>query len=354
MESKTCSKKYSSEQEGSEEENTKGKLNKEDMSSEEMAEILKISDRTVKNTLRKLCEDNEGIDMDDFKEGKNYRFKASWNGILIVLLQVSDLPRYDKRKSQYTLEGYVQHMEIMLKNVEEYLTPLDQALVKSHSSYQQAILEKDLYEVLMHRIGSISTQVGLMPASLRFQALAGIMESIENVPSYLAQKNARYTIKKAQYKNHVQKDKKNLIDEPLFKEDIEEYLISLLKLRLHGEEGIQESYKVEVAGATMLEQLILGELTDAEDEGVKKIVGESREYLLHQPEVKDVLERVASVLNLEKPLDRLLQGWIEETVLLIGVRMNHKKADIELGGELVRRAVTNQVQADLKKFNTKK
>jgi len=327
------------------------KLNREDISSEEIAVILGMTDRSVRNILKKLCEHNERLNLEDFKEGKFYNLKASWNGILTTLLEVAGMPQYDKRKDQHTLGGHLEHLEILLEGIEKYLTKTDQALVKSHGTYQQAMLERKLYESILHRLGNISNQVGMMPSSLRFQTLAGINQLLEKVPSHMAQKNAAYMIEKALYQRQAKEDDEDSVNETSFKEDIEDYLVSLLRLRLQGKEGLEESWNIETVGSTMLEQLILGNLTGIEAKGVDELVTKSRQVLLEQPEIKDTLEKVATVLDPEKPLEKMILNWIKETLLLVTITVSNKDRNKELGKELVRQAVTDQVYRNLQEFN---
>lgn len=330
----------------------KEKLNKEDISTEEMAVVIGITGRSLRDNIWKLCHNHkETIKTDDFKKGKAYVFQASWNGILTTLISVAGLPQYDNRREQHTLEGYLEHLKILMTGIDEYATEEDQAIIKTHSTYQQATLEEKLYESVLNRIGSISNNLGLMPSSLRFQTLAGINKTLELVPSNLAQKNASYIVQQALYKKYAKNDDEKSVNLTSFKEDLEEYLVSLLKMRIEGKEGFNETLNMEVVGNTILEQMILGNITDTEHEGIMDTIIKGREEMLDQSQIKETLEKVASVLDPENSLESIILDWIKHTVLLFTSTIANSKTNKDLGKELMRQVVTEEVYRNLQEFN---
>lgn len=323
-------------------------LNKADIGTDEMAEVIGITDRSVRDILNKLCDKYKELNIQDFKLGKSYKFKAAWNGLLTTLLVVTNLPQYDKRKNQYSLEGHLDHLEELIKAIDENLNEIDQGIVKTHSTYQQAELELKLYDSLLHRIGRITNQVGMMPPSLRFQTLAGINQVLEHVPSHIAHKHSSYLIENHLYKKHTKET--NEINETAFQEDLEEYLVTLLSLRLQGQKGIEETHNIEVVGSTLLEQLVLGNLSGIEAEGIDALVTKTRDDLLEQPKIKETLQKVSAVLDQENKVDQLVLHWIEELLLILATTAGNKNGNKEIGKELVRQVVTEEVYRHLNEF----
>lgn len=339
-------------------ENVMKKLNREDISTEEMAVLLDgpeytFTDRTVRNYLVKLCERYKELNIEDFKEGRSYKLKASWNGILAVLLRITSLPPYDGRTDKMTLEDYLRNLDIIIASIDKedrlsdtnvYLSDSDKKLVKSHSTYQQALLEKNMYESVLNLLNRIFYQLSIMPSNLRFQTLAGLYEDLENVPINLAQKHASYLIERSEYKKESKVYDENSVNDTSFKDNLEAYLVSLLALRLQGKEGYIQSMNIEVAGSTLLEQLILGRMTTTEHDGLMKIANKTRKDLLEQTQVKETFDKVSAVLDPEIPLERNLLTWIEETLLMFTFKSNNEDTNYELALELMRQAVTGHVK----------
>lgn len=288
--------------------------------------------------------------MENFKEGRSYKFKAPWNGLLTTLVEVAGLPQYDKRKDQHSLEGHLEHLNVLIKGIDIYLEKADQAFVKSHGTYQQAELELKLFDSVLHRIGRVANQVGMMPPSLRFQTLAGINQALEIVPSHIAHKHSSYMIEKHLNEREAKEGDASSVYETSFQEDLEEYLVSLLHKRLQGQEGIEESYNMLVTGSTLLEQLVLGNLSGMEAKGVEALVKQTRENLLEQPEIKQTLQKVAAVLDQENTTDQVVLSWLEELMLILATTVGNKDGNKELGKELVRQVVTEQVYRQLQEF----
>lgn len=327
------------------------KLNKEDIGTKELAVVTGMEERSVRNILNKLCENHPQLKLENFKDGKAYKFKANWNGLLTTLCEVASLPQYDGRKEQHSLEGYLDHIDVLMQGIDTYLTSLDQAFIKSHGSYQQAILEKKLYESLLYRIGSIVNQVGMMPATLRFQTLAGLNKKLEPVTTHLAQRHSKCLIDKHLYKKAALNENPNAINDTSFQEDLEEYLVSLLHLRMQGKDGIDETYNMEVVGATLLEQLVLGNLTDGNIDGVEELITSTKQDLLQSSLIKPTFEKVKGVLDEKNPVEQMVLNWIEQTLLLVALGNSNEEKNRALGKELLRQMVTEEVYRNLQEFN---
>jgi arsenate reductase-like glutaredoxin family protein len=318
------------------------RLNQEDIGTEEIAAMVGITDRSVRDILKKLCNKYEELNLQDFKEGRPYKFKASWNGLLTTLIEVAGLPQYDNRKDQSSLEGHTEHLNVLITGINTYLNDIDRKLVKSHSTYQQAELELKLYDSLLHRIGNVVNQVGMMPSFLRFQTLAGINEALEYVPSQMAHVHSRYLLQKQLYKKDAEES--NEINTTSFREDLEAYLVSLLNLRLQGQDGIDESFKIEVVGSTLLEQLVLGDLTAVQSNGIETLVTKTREDILEQSEIKQTLQKVKTVLDSDEVVDQVVLNWIEKILLLLAMSDGSNNKSKEIGKELVRQSVIGNIK----------
>ncbi len=321
-------------------------LNKEDIGTKELAIIASVDERSIRNILSKLCEQHDLLAIEDFKDGKSYKFKASWNGLLATLIQLADHSQYDNRKEQYTLDGYFEYINALTRSIDLYLNDMDQAMVKTHGTYSQAVLEQQLYEQVIQQLGSITNQISMMPASLRFQTLAGVHELLKPISSHMAQKHSGYLIEKSIYK---QKESASM-NETSFQEGLEEYLVSLLCVKMMGQNGIEEPYNMEVAGSTLLEQFVLGNLSGAEIKGMETLINRTREDMLEMTTIKPILEKVMAVLDEENQMEKLVGHWIEETLLLLTYTINNKDGNKLLGKELVRQMVTKEVYRNLQEF----
>ncbi|AWI03110.1 hypothetical protein [Clostridium drakei] len=323
-------------------------LNKQDIGTEELAVVLGVTDRSIRNMLKKLCNRYpDSIEEKDFKDGKVYSFKASWNGILAALLTATDLAKYDSRREQNTLIGYLDFVETLIDGIDQYIVEQDKTIIKGHSTYQQAVLEKDLYDCIIKRLGSIVNQLGMLPASLRFQTLAGINEILKSVPVHLAQQHAAYATERYIHKAKVSDDEK----ERLFKEDLEEYLVSVLKLKMQGKSINKELVEDNILVKALLKQYILGNLKDPKLKGIEELISKGRRNILEQQELKEVMDKVANVLNKDKPIEQMMLNWIEQTLVLFELAVTNGDKDKELGKELLRQSVTEEAFRTLENFN---
>lgn len=324
------------------------KLNQQDIGTEELGVVVGVTDRDVRLLIKKLCEKHPDIlKQQDFKDGERYSFKAAWNGILTVLLSVAGLPQYDNRKVQNTLEGYLEFVETLIDGIDQYTTEYDKKMIKEHSTYQQAILEKKLYDSTIERLGMIVNQLGMLPASLRFQTLARINTQLKSIPSNIAQSHAAYMIERSMNKRKANDDEK----ETSFKENLEEYLVSLLKIKMQGKQEIQQYIKNDVLGRALLKQYVLGNFNDFKVKGLEEIVNNTRKKLLEQQEIKEIMDKITNVLNKDKPMEQMMLNWIEKTLVLFELTAIDGDKDKDLGKELLRRSVTEEVFRSLQEFN---
>lgn len=315
-------------------------LNKEDIGTAEMAVVVGVDDRSVRNMIIKLCEEHKELNLESFKAGKSYKFKAVWNGLLATILMISS----DGRREQSSLESYLEDLDLLKNGVETYLDSNDQAIVKSHSTYMQAELEEDLYDAISKQLGQLANQIGMMPSSMKFQTLAGVHELLKPIPSHMAQSHASYVLETLLYK-HEMKEKDNAsINETSFKEGLKEYLVSLLALRMQGEDKVEESYSMDMVGSTLTEMFMLGQLTDTEKDGIASVVQGNNEKIFETDRIKPILEKVQNVLDSGDPIEQMVLEWIKKTLVLISVSSTNQDVNKDIGREILRQSVVSQVQ----------
>lgn len=329
------------------------KLNAISLKTEDLAKILKVDPRTVRNYIARICEVHS-FSLDDFKDERGYTFPPKWHGLLLVILQLRLLAQDYGKSEQHTLEQYLDILYTLVSNVDKFLPDSDQKLVKNHFTYQRALLEEKLYDTITTRLGEIVNVLGLMPPFLRFQILLGINRKLTGVPSELAQRYSTYLVQRALH--GMGSSEGGEISESSFVDDLEEYLVSLIKLRMRGEEnvedldGVSELPPQNSLSRVILEQMVLGNLTADEHQGLNDIAMKTREQLLEQPEVKETFDKILGVLDQNNPIDMQVMSHIKRTILLM--ELSGSNSDNQrLGAELMRRVVTEQAMRDLQEFN---
>ena len=84
-------------QDKSKEKIIENELNKKTIGTDELGKIVGKDPRHITNLLNEFCKEN-GLSVEDFKDGQKYSFKPEWNGILTVLLSLTAFPKNrDKR-----------------------------------------------------------------------------------------------------------------------------------------------------------------------------------------------------------------------------------------------------------------
>lgn len=333
----------------------KEKLNKEDISTIQMATLFRVDARTIRNRLEKLCDIFEDeLSIDDFRDGKKYSFKPTWNGILAVLLSVTDTPEFDKRKTQHTLEGYYNFLQILMDSVTNFLGDVDRRVVMSHGTYVQAMLEKEYYEKMITRLETVIDELGMMPASLKLQTMAGLYDTLGYIHAYLAKASSIYELEKIDYMNYNLEGDSSSVSPTSFKEDLGEYLVTLLSLRLQGEEDLLKSLNLKAVGSTLTENLLLmgNVVGDKNVKGLNSLMYDTVEDIAECTEVKQILERIAGVLDLENDMEQNVYHWIQQYIIDLSTKNKIVGDSHDISKELIRKAVTKEMVQGLRDFNS--
>lgn len=318
------------------------KLNQSDIGTKELAFVLQMDERSVRNFVKKLCVIHPEINKDSLKEGKRYRFKAEWNGLLATLGMLSELPDYDKRKESATLEGLLNKNESLMQAIDEYLDKSDQKLIKTHVTYQEAVLETKLYQLLEDKFTSILNRISMMPSSLRIQKLLAIYRSTKYMDLELTFDYVDYIHSEFVYQKYIEENYPEEINATSFKESLEDYLVALLSLRLKGVEGVEESIDIEIVGSTLHEKMVLGRISPEDSAELIELIAGTKSDILADSNIAPTLEKLSNVLDKENPLENMLLQRLEQTILLSSFDQLKKNENFALRQEVGSRILNSE------------
>lgn len=315
------------------------KLNKEDITSQELAAIISMTDRSVRNIIQKFCDSNEEFNIDDFKEKGTFNLKSNWNGIFTVLMEMTRLPQYDKRQKQHTLEEEMDLNEVLLKGIEYYLSDEDKFLIKNQIIYKETALLNDLYDSLFERIGLMASVLSMMPIHLRMTTLAGFNEVLKNYPQFLTQKSVAFMIGLSQGKEQREELAQGKEVEIDFDNSLESYLIKILKMKMQGKdikEEFSQVYSEEEMKEALFKEFVMDNLTPVEIEGLRELIEKARNDIKAVPQFEKTMDKVKGALDPEDYYDMMILRWIEGTMIQLNYAMTEADGNKSLGREIVR------------------
>ncbi len=318
----------------------KNKLNQTPIGTKEMALILEYNERSVGDMLKKLCEQSN-LNIDDFREGKNYRFKPEWNGILTILLSMTTLPGFDKRFAPHSIIEIYDKSRVLLEGVDTFLSLEDQKIVKDSVCYKELQVESNLYSILTKRFASILSSLAILPKQLRTQTLVGFSKTIEPVSAQLNEKYVSYLMTEDIKKKRSEKqetEREQLLNE----NTVEELLDSILKLRLKNQKLPEKTDQDKDLVEALLEKGLVDDLTAAEKEGFDDLINKSREELLEMNDLKEALNKVKNVLDASKPYENLVIQWIENLLITFSFTLNSSSENQDIADEFLRQAITRE------------
>lgn len=323
----------------------KNALNHSPIGTKEMSIILGYSERSVSDMLKKLCEHSD-LNIEDFREGKNYRFKPEWNGILTTLLSMMSLPGFDKRFAPHSVIEIYDKSSILLEGVDAYLSLEDQKIVKDSVCYKELQIDSNLYSILTKRFSSILSSLAILPKHLRTQTLVGFNKILEPVPSQLNERYVSYLMNEDLRKNRL-KSREMEGETQLIENSVEELLSSMLKLRLKNQAFPEKPNPNKDIVETLLGKGLIDELTTAEMEGFDDLINKSREELLELKDLKEALNKVKNVLDANKPYENLVIQWIENLLLSFSLIFTSSSENQDIADEFLRQALTREALRSL-------
>lgn len=313
-------------------------LNLKTIGTVEIAKLFGCDARTISDLLKKFCDQNN-FNIVDFKEGKNYQFKAEWNGILTLLLLMQRLPDFDKRfQSQALLEFYDQS-KVLLEGIDKYLTPQDQKFVKEDVCYKELQVKSKLVHLLTRQVTAVIVSLGMLPDTLLTETLIYFNEALETIPTQINQKYVHWLMNTKESEKKIEREKgKEFIDNASTKD----ILISMLKLKMNNQEIPEQTYSPQDINDTMFKTaMIYSNLTFGE-ERIDKIIEENREEYLEIKDIKNVLEKVENVLDLNNYWENIVLSWIKNILRTVAVTKTLTEENIDLGKELLRQVMANE------------
>lgn len=315
------------------------KLNQEDITSSDLAKIIGMSDRSVRNMIEKFCKSNEEFSIDDFKEKGAFNFKSNWNGIFTVLMEMTQLPQYDKRQTQWTLEEEMDLNEVLLNGIENYLSDEDKFLIKNQIIYRETTLLNDLYDSLFERIGLMASVLSMMPIHLRMTTLAGFNEVLKNYPQFLTQKSVAFMIGLSQGKKQREELAQGKEVEINFDNSLESYLKKILKMKMQGKDikdELSPMHSEEEMKEALFKEFVMDNLTPVEIEGLRELIEKARNDIKAVPQFEKTMDKVKGALDPEDHYDMMILRWIEGTMIQLNYAMTEADGNKSLGREIVR------------------
>ena len=216
------------------------KIGKEAITAQEMAVYLEaqkpditMSDKTVKNHIKDICEKSEGmLNEEDFKSGRKFLFEPHYQGLLLSLLDTSV---FDDRQNDRKLATKSKLNTELAENVDKYLTGEDSELVKESPIYITVRLEDELFKRINQEISAIVRDSYHTDAAVRWKSLQEYLDALKKVRLAVQHRYSDSFAKRMVYAHEFDDREDAFYQRGLFKaETMEDLLIAMLACRIHG------------------------------------------------------------------------------------------------------------------------
>lgn len=329
-------------------------LNQTSISTKELSKILGASERSVRDIIAKFCDLHPQFKIDDFKNDKDsYEFKKEWNGILCALLSISSLSDYDKRRKKNMVENEITKLEELMKSIDSYMVGADRKFALIDSTCVQAKLELNLYDRIFELISLITIGMSKMAPFLRFQCLLSFYETLKVLPNFVSESIAFYESQLNDYKDTAKKDWPDEIGALSFCEDIHDYLLKVLRVKMDGREIEEKIYEFEVVGRSLRELQLLACFNPVEYNAMNEIMTKPKERVLEEHDLTHTMEKIKNVLDLTNQQEAAVFEWCEKVLLQQAFQREHLTDNVHIGRELLRDILIGK-NKDLIKSETEK
>lgn len=298
----------------------KQKIGKNPISPDELAEYLTkysrrnvtYSGKTIRRNIVKICNLSNGtLKISDFQissKNKAYIIRPEYQGLLISLI---DSRYLQGNKNDRKLGTREELYSDLIVNLETYLSETDLNIVKSNPAYINAKLESFFTENIDNQIVILMRELLHSDEVIRYQLLNKTLETLVDLNRYIMKKNAHILSSKLVYGHSFDNMEDGQYKKELLRSNnLAEYIIELLALKMHGKkyEYLSEdevlSYPALWVAAQMYDiQIKAG--TDAEAElcRISKIISDDEKF-------KELCNKAKEILDLKDPREAIMYNDI--------------------------------------------
>ena len=178
------------------EEIIKQKLHKEPLTSDDIITLLFLSKDKFKPWIDRLCELYPEIDKNLFKEGNVFKFPPYLHSVFLVLFgnidSHPDFIRSAGTARPHRWDEYINYYKKQKESMQEFMPEEEIYEIKYKYPYIRSELEELLANAIKENFNSISVLIQKMPDDLKFQVLASINNTMEQLILSLSTEQANY------------------------------------------------------------------------------------------------------------------------------------------------------------------
>lgn len=315
-----------------------------------------INEKTLRNQLTKLCEDNDYIDIEDLKSGKNKKFiiKPEIHNILLIIILSNSL---DNRKNDYNLKllhKQTKKIENLLKNFlpENELQNIEQTPIYQ-SKYDELALLKLSNKILLNMLYTIqNSDITIKPYMLyEFTlSLANALKNFKTISQTASTDKLFFDYLETPSGSEEQLHNM-LLENFFFSNSLEQLLINYFILKVKN--ITVQNYPNKVINKIELMKILKEHFHMCNNErSFNECIEVLNQEILKNKRYNDIINKAQKVLNPNDPDEKLILDLIKINAENILIFKNLSKDDYKLINGLIKTAYKEYKWEILNKFST--